>query len=96
MPDKQNLGNARFSNFNYDLILAHLINTSRNIWASEGTFEIAKTVFWLPWNAATIFSAGITYETKIKELLTWKKVEKKLKPESPITGNAKMQPSSLR
>ena len=68
MPDEQNLNSARNSNISYVLISAHLSNTSRKICASEGSFEMAKTVFWLPWNAATIFSAGITYETKDQEL----------------------------
>lgn len=40
----------------------HLKDTSRNSCASEGVFEMAKTDVLLPWNAATIFSAGITYK----------------------------------
>jgi len=35
-------------------------HTSRKICASDRFLEMANTVFWLPWNVATIFSAGIT------------------------------------
>lgn len=34
--------------------------TSRNICASDEAVETASTVLLQPWNAATIFSAGIT------------------------------------
>lgn len=36
--------------------------TSRNTCASVEVAETAKTVLLHPWNAATMFSAGITFE----------------------------------